>query len=67
MYFILVEYIEIFYLPPMIKIANSKFILAIKGPKLARRGDEIKKIYMAKSREQFLHSSLNGAIRVGVN
>jgi len=44
----------IFYLPHIIKLANSKFIFAIKGPKLARRGEEI----------QNLHNTIEGNFHI---
>jgi len=40
-YFTPRENIRIFYLPPVIKFANSEFIYAINGLKLGRENEEI--------------------------
>ncbi len=41
LYFTFGENTRIFYLSPMIKFANSKFIFAMTGPTLAQEGEEI--------------------------
>jgi len=38
------ENLETFYFPSMIEFANSKFIFAIKGPKLARKVNKKKNL-----------------------
>jgi len=53
---------EIFYLPHMIKFAHSKFILAIKGPKLTRKQEEMQNLYTTQNRGNFLHLFFDGAI-----
>jgi len=59
--FIRAENTEIFYLLHLIKFANSQFIFAIKGSKLAIRHEEIQNLN-STNRGKFLHLPFYGAI-----